>query len=137
MELGLFLADRYEYDVRLGGAGCEQVPKEHEQYGMWQSLMMKRVDVVAWRAGVPWLIEVKPIAAFAALGQALGYGDLWEREKGPASKPMLAVCCAVCDCDLKPTFERYGVSVVSLPAELAASCVQGECPPPKGQSTVE
>jgi len=91
---------------------------------MWDTLLHKRIDVVIWRAGVPWLTEVKAVGGFSALGQALGYCDLWEREKGNQPKPIPCVVCAVCDPDLKPTFGRYGVNVVELPAEEAAGLLQ-------------
>lgn len=123
-ELSLIPGERFDYNVRLGGSGAESVDRTHEHYGMWLTLMCKRVDVVAWVAGQPWLIEVKPIGSFAALGQALGYCDLWEREKGNKPKPVPCVVCAYADPDLIETFERYGVRVISLPMEVRESCLE-------------
>lgn len=108
-----------DYDVRLGGVGADLVDREHEQFPMWLTLLKKRVDVAATIDGVPWLIEVKPIAGFSALGQVLGYCDLWEREKGSKPKPVPCVCCALVDPDLVATFERYGVLVYALPRDQA------------------
>jgi hypothetical protein len=106
---------KFDYDHRLGGIGAQLIDATHPHFGMWASLLKKRVDVVAWIGKQPWLIEVKPIGSFAALGQALGYCDLWERENGTKPKPVPCVACALCDPDLIPTFERYGVKVFSLP----------------------
>lgn len=111
--------DSIEYDVRLGGKQADLVDLAHPHFAMWQTLLMKRVDVLGWQGKVPWIIEVKPHGSFAALGQALGYCDLWEREKGTQPKPVPCVACAVLDPDLKPTFERYGVKVLSLLPSLA------------------
>lgn len=110
---------RLDYDVRLGGVGAELVDREHEHFPMWLTLLKKRIDVVVHYENAVKLIEVKPIAGFSALGQALGYCDLWEREKGSKPKPVPCVCCAIVDPDLTPTFERYGVLVYALPRDLA------------------
>jgi hypothetical protein len=115
----LFPADRYEYDVRLGGATPTGIPLEDTHVMMWATLTKKRIDVVAWRGRVPWILEVKPVASFAALGQCLGYGFMWEKEKPGRVKPRLAVVCAICDRDLLPCFQSFGISVVELRPEVA------------------
>lgn len=120
---GLLPETEWTYDVRLGGAGAIVIPDEHTHKAMWETLLRKRVDAYSVVAGRPWLVEVKPIGSFAALGQALGYCDLWEREHGKRPQPLPVVVCAVIDRDLAPTFERYGVRVISLPVALAERCL--------------
>ena len=110
---------RAEYDVRLGGRGLDQVDKEHSHFPMWAALIKKRVDVVLWDGETPWLIEVKPVASFSALGQVLGYGDLWERERRSAHAPKLIVACRACDEDLRPTFGRFGIEVWTMPSAMS------------------
>ena len=119
LQAGLMPADRYEYDVRLGGKAAGLVPAEHEHAEMWAELLRKRVDVVAWRGDVPWIVEVKPIASFAALGQCLGYRSLWMAERRPGAAPRAACVCAICDADLEPVFGEFGVSVFVLPPRWA------------------
>jgi hypothetical protein len=119
LALGLFPADSYEYDVKLAGAIALVIDGSATEAAMWQTLLKKRVDVVAWRGKVPWIVEVKPVASFAALGQCLGYGFLWEKEKPKLGKPRLSCVCARVDPDLRPCFESFGVSVVELPLETA------------------
>jgi len=119
LRLGLVKFDSVEYDVRLGGSGASLVDKEHQLKPMWETLLRKRVDVVGYsREGVT-IVEVKPIGGFAALGQCLGYLDLWTKEKpGPAKVQAMCVC-AIVDPDLVPTFQRLGVRVVALPPDIA------------------
>jgi len=119
LALGLMPAESYEYDVRLGGVAALGIDPEHHLREMWETLLRKRIDVIAWRNGVAWIIEVKPVASFAALGQCLGYGDMWKREKPKGQLVRLACVCAVRDPDLVPTYQRLGVEVVSLPESVA------------------
>ncbi len=119
LKFGLMPADKYEYDVRLGGSGAIGIDPAHELKEMWETLLRKRVDVVAWVRGVPWIVEVKPVASFAALGQCLGYADMWQREKGNTPPVRMACVCAVADPDLGPTFQRLGVDVRALPGVVA------------------
>jgi len=111
---GLIQAERFTYDVRLGGALGRLVTSGHELSGMWLNLMKKRIDVVAWSGLMPTVIEVKPVGSFAALGQCLGYGYLWEQKHSKGPKPKLCCVCAICDPDLKPAFAAFGVQVVEL-----------------------
>lgn len=119
LEHGLFPADRFEYDVRFGGLTPAGPATGDVQAGMWENLIKKRVDVVAWRGKQPWIVEVKPVASFSALGQCLGYGWMAKAERPELRSVRLAVVCAICDRDLKPVFEAYGISVVALPYAVA------------------
>ena len=119
LKLHLVQFDSVEYAVRLGGAGALAMDKAHTHRKMYETLLRKRVDVVGYsRAGVT-VIEVKPYGGFAALGQCLGYLDLWQRER-PGPEKVQALCvCAILDPDLGPTFAKFGVRVVALPPDEA------------------
>lgn len=119
LRMGLVKADRFEYDVKLGGKLTLRIADTMVLKPMWESLLKKRIDVVAWNGTRPSLVEVKPVGSFAALGQCLGYGYLWKKER-PTDGPVSLICaCAVCDPDLIPVFALYGVDVVSLPERKA------------------
>jgi len=135
LELNLVSFEKLEYDVRLGGLGAALIPDAHEHKRMWETLLRKRIDVVGWRRGVPWLVEVKPVAGFSALGQCLGYGFLWSKERGATPKPRLMTVCAVSDPDLMPVFALYGVSVVALPSEVAEALLAPQARREKGATT--
>ena len=119
LEHGLFPSDRYEYDVRLGGSKSLLVDDSHELKPMWETLLRKRVDVVAWSGQSPTLVEVKPVASFAALGQCLGYRFLWRAERGGEGPVRMACACAVVDEDLRGLFESLEIRLVCLPVALA------------------
>lgn len=118
MEHRLFSFDRYEYDVKLAGWSAGVIPTDHTHRAMWESLLKKRIDVVAWTGEQPTILEVKPVASFAALGQCLGYGFLWAAEKPGLRKARLGVVCARVDPDLSACFSAYGVRVWQLPPDV-------------------
>jgi hypothetical protein len=119
--LGLVKFERVEYDVRLGGAGADLVDKEHVHKAMWETLLRKRVDVVGWNGLTPTVIEVKPVAGFAALGQCIGYRYLWRKEKPETKDPRAMCVCAIADPDLASVFACEDVQVVALPPDLVES----------------
>lgn len=107
------------YDVRLGGLGAAPVDRSHPHFAMWELLSKKRVDVILRWPGVVAIVEVKPHASFAALGQVLGYGYLWQKDNPKGGKPYLVVACETCDADLRPVFAHFGVQVWELDKKAA------------------
>jgi len=116
LSLGLVCFDRYEYDVCLGGKAAAKVPHEHELKPMWDSLCKKRIDVIGWTGKEATIIEVKPSAGFAALGQILGYAWLWTREHPDVTTARPIIVCDYLDEDLPEFFAHLGISVLQLPA---------------------
>lgn len=105
--------NRLDYDVSLGGKGAAAVPSSSDYYGMWAQLMKKRVDVVGWVSGQVWIIEVKPVANLAALGQVLAYRFLYNEERRPRVETLPIVVCGSLDADLGPVYDYYGVQVLT------------------------
>lgn len=67
----------YRYDVHVGD-GVQPGPGYSVMtQGLAIALTQKRIDVVAERFGVVWIFEVKVQAALSALGQVMGYMDLY------------------------------------------------------------
>lgn len=102
---------RFDYDFALGGTLAFGVHPSQEFHPMWRTLLKKRVDVVAWEDSLPWLIEVKPTANMAALGQVLAYDWLARIEEAFAVKPRKVVVCGGIDADLPGCYADFGVSV--------------------------
>lgn len=101
-----------QYDVGLGGKGCDCIDDGDELKPMWATLIRKRVDVVFFVGAVPWTCEVKPLANMAALGQALTYKFLWDAEGRSKEKARAAVICSRVDADVEAVFNAYGVTVI-------------------------
>lgn len=104
----------FEYDVTLGN-GTFLWPEDAGQPPYeWLAIARKRVDVVAQDSDGIAIIEVKPIARMAALGQILSYVWLYRKEKQPTRQVRPWVVCGKVDEDLKPIFAFYRVQVVSV-----------------------
>lgn len=78
------------YDYRVGDP--EDWPQDAPRYIAlaWKDLTMWQVDVVAEDEKFLYIIEVKPFARAGAIGQALSYKILFDREEKPW-KPTIAV----------------------------------------------
>lgn len=69
----------YTYDVHVGEGIPYTGSTEQWAQDLTKLLTQKRIDVVAWRQGVPWIFEVKPGAAISAYGELLAYRELYRK----------------------------------------------------------
>lgn len=101
----------YEYDVHIGQGIT--VVGEYPEWGksLAKLLTQKRIDVVAWRQGIPWIFEVKPQAGLAAYGQLLAYRELWVRENPEKPIPQLAVVTDLLNPDEEYIYRKAGIYV--------------------------
>lgn len=111
---GVQLGSGWRYDVALGDSCLAEVCGDDPLAAMWVTLRRKRIDAVGTDANGVVIVEVKPTASFSALGQLLGYADLWTRQRGSPAYPAMACVCWKVDPDLVPAFLRHGVRVVAL-----------------------
>jgi len=75
-----------DYDV-LVGDGVVAGDVEKDQYARsFQMLTQKKIDVVVYKGNEIGIIEIKPRAGSTALGQVVGYLELWLK-KHPEVSP--------------------------------------------------
>jgi len=79
-----------DYDVKVGAGRDYSALPEDEFSEDLKYLSKKRIDVVGFRPGEIFVIELKPKADLRALGEAVGYASLY-REIGPIDKRILPV----------------------------------------------
>src|SRR5947209_17340792 len=66
----------FTYNTRVGQGldpGPSATPELRE---IWRQVTTKRIDVVAYRPGETWIIEVEPRPGMRTLGQLVGYVHL-------------------------------------------------------------
>lgn len=103
-----------DYDVKVG-LGRETLPELQEKYAKdWRDLTRKRIDVVAWSRDEILLIELKGRAGLSAVGQVLGYSELWVdlHDAGRRVRPVLI--CLSTDPDTLRVANAAGLVVVQL-----------------------
>ena len=109
LEAGKYIPDKVWYDVKIGRA--MRVPKGEPA---WMKKYVdystrKRIDVVA-RVGLNyWIIECKPGAGHAALGQVIHYARAFMREYEFQGEIIPVILTDIMDPDLKTDFEEIGI----------------------------
>lgn len=103
---------RVWYDVRVGQSVLGNVEVSPRERRIAEGLTRKRIDVVAQVGAGFWVIEVKPFANMKALGQALTYSRLFEKEYTVSGEVIPVIVCNEYDVDILPEFDDYGVLVL-------------------------
>lgn len=114
LEGGKYIPDKVWYDVKIGQAIKLQKgePPWLQKYVDYST--RKRIDVVA-RVGLDyWIIECKPSAGHAALGQVIHYARAFLREYEQTGEVIPVIVTDVMDPDLKIDFQEIGVVVFEV-----------------------
>ena len=102
----------FQYDVTLGeGAVPLDGFSAKDRFLLW-SLTVKRADCLCIRRDGLLLVEVKPRLGMAALGQAMAYITLWNRQYGQPPAVQAAVVCEQSEHDISFVCGRLGVAVI-------------------------
>lgn len=86
--------DRFKrvwYNWHVGKPSTDELDFSHPAGIAWYDLTRWKIDVVAEDERYLYIIEIKPHANAKAIGQALGYADLWDDETTPWKKLVPAV----------------------------------------------
>lgn len=105
---------RMDYDVKVGIGRLPQEELEEKYKKDWRDLTRKRIDAVAWSENNVFLIELKPRAGLSAIGQILGYSELWADLHDNDRRVRKAVICHSSDPDTLRVAEEAGVEIVIL-----------------------
>ena len=99
------------YDLHVGTA--VKLPEGMAEFmqRVSDAVTRKRIDVVARVGSGFWVIEVKPICGFEAMGQALVYRDLFAREYAGAAAVVPVVVCELVEVDVLDTSDDLGVLI--------------------------
>ncbi|MEM3554494.1 MAG: hypothetical protein QXU79_01585 [Candidatus Micrarchaeaceae archaeon] len=101
----------FTYDVRVG-EGVEVRPYWGDEIArMAKLLTMKRIDVVGYKPGEVWIIEVKPHGGLSALGQLIAYETLYRIKFNPTQTIRKALVCETVDPDLPGLLLQYDITL--------------------------
>ena len=89
--------DGFDYDTKVG-SGTEPPSGVGDNYARMQQILSKyRIDVIGYKKGSIYIIEVKPNASAGALGQVDTYTELYKRDFNPSET---VIGCLVTDREL-------------------------------------
>lgn len=111
--------DTFDFDVRVGDG---MKPPEHlsQPYRDLSVLLtQKRIDAIGYHNTRITIFEVKPNAALSALGQLIGYRDLYIRQFNPTIPPKLAVVTDFVGRDEEFYFQKRGIHIYDYPKASA------------------
>lgn len=111
-------AERFEafaYDVALGGIVLDMPELDEADRLGWQYSTALRVDVVAKEGDRYWVIEVRPDVSVSALGAALNYTMLAQREGAFPGELVPAIVCHYIQPDVKWACDALGIQVFPVP----------------------
>jgi len=104
--------DTVQYDVKVGSipdfvANAEDIGQRAQA-----PLYQRKIDVVAYKGDQLDIIEVKPEATMATIGQVLGYKMLYIRDFTPPVEPKAIIVTGKADADMISVAAMQGVTVV-------------------------
>lgn len=102
------------YDVKVGQPVQPTDPIDKMAVSIARGLTRKRIDVVVQVGGGYWVVEVKPVANYVALGQVISYRRLFIEEYRPDGDVIAVIVCNEVDSDVFEDFEASGVGLITV-----------------------
>jgi hypothetical protein len=104
--------DTVIYDVAIGEGN--DVPDEAEEYMVkdWKILTKYKCDVVAYKDGVPTVIEIKPRAGLHSIGQIICYQLLYQEYIKEKPEPNMMIVTDEMRKDMDWMCEEHGINLV-------------------------
>jgi hypothetical protein len=103
------------YDVALGGSiPSDPALSDAERRG-WQYVTAKKIDAVLYLPREAWIVEVKPSASLAAVGQVLGYTLLAQRDPFTHLPLVPVIVTDTMSADTKYVCDEFGIDYLEFP----------------------
>lgn len=104
--------DKVAYSFPVGSGAPADPVVNQESGGSVEYLYFRKIDMVAMRGNAIDIIEVKPRAGTSAIGQVLGYRDLFLRDERPSVKPSCLIITDETNIDVEHVAEKQGVKII-------------------------
>jgi hypothetical protein len=112
--------DSFDYNKRIG-AGQDPGPTWPDYVRQCAIANTQlRIDAVAYKAGVPTLIEVKDRAGASALGQILTYEAVWLKDYPQGPAPLLILVTNRIQLNMGPLIQKSGVRLDVVPTDFSS-----------------
>jgi hypothetical protein len=107
--------ESFAYDVALGGIVLDMPELTDEDRQAWQYSTALKIDATGKEGDRYWIIEVRPEATVSALGAALCYALVADRDQVFPGKLQAAIVCNSIQPDVKWVSGQLGVEVFQVP----------------------
>ncbi len=104
--------DRLEFNVRLGEGGRPLDTFDETTRRQQTLVTQKRADAIAWLQDQADILEVKLRAGLNAVGQLVGYRELFMRDRPELPPPRLRIIALWADPDVEFVAGAQGVELV-------------------------
>lgn len=104
--------EKVQYDVPVGSAPEFDTNLGDSPNSTALQLYLKRIDVVGFKGGRVDIIELKPRASAAALGQVLGYVELYKRDISMTPAPRPVLMTDIMRIDMEELAQALGVTMI-------------------------
>lgn len=105
--------DTVDYDVLVGSGAAFDTALNIQGRPDVGALYRKKIDVVGYKPGEIWLVEVKPDAQFSALGQVGAYDDLYREERKPTERVIAALLTDNVRPDIQNIAGKWGIELLT------------------------
>lgn len=104
----------FYYDVAMGGYRIKGLPLDEPTVLGWQYNTALKIDAVGVTTDQAWIIEVRPEATVSALGAALSYFLVADRDQVFPLELHMAIVCETMQPDVEWACRQLGITVWKL-----------------------
>lgn len=104
-----------DYNVRVGDGVIPKKTWDEITRTAARELTQKRIDLVGYRPGEIWIIEITHQARVSVFGQIVAYRQMYIEDFAPTEDVQTAVVCSTIDRDFNRLLFERGVSVFRYP----------------------
>jgi hypothetical protein len=106
--------DEVAYNVKVGEGAVIPEGTQQEIADDFTTLTQRKIDVIGFKNNDIDIIELKPYAGTAAVGQVKAYGVLYKKTYDANAKPNLIVMSDVEQRDTKTVADEEGVKLIII-----------------------
>lgn len=101
----------WAYNVRLYPPDPDPPIPDARDRALWRDLNAKRIDAVGYRADRYTIVEARRVSGYSAIGQLIGYQDLWRLHFPALALEALVLVTESIDAAIRMSAQLHGIRV--------------------------
>ena len=107
-----YFFDSVDYDVHIGEGASFLPTGEDTPDGRQNRLYQRKIDVVGYRNSEIWVIEIKPTADMATLGQILTYRSLCAKDDKLSKAKNFVILCSKINGEMRDILRENRIGIL-------------------------